>query len=78
MKRYKRVFKENLNLAPIIKTGRLKNISLNFNNLQSGLYNINITVNNVTIASGIFDSWEDDAKILEKALELINSKIEKA
>jgi len=76
MKRYKRVFKENLNLAPIIKTGRLKNISLNFNNLQSGLYNINITVNNATIASGIFDS--DDAKILEKALELINSKIEKA
>ena len=76
MKRYKRIFKENLNLAPIIKTGRLKNISLNFNNLQSGLYNINITVNNATIASGIFDS--DDAKILEKALELINSKIEKA
>lgn len=76
MKRYKRVFKENLNLDPIIKTGRLKNISLNFKNLQSGLYNINITVNNATIASGIFDS--DDAKILEKALELINSKIEKA
>lgn len=76
MKRYKRIFKEDLNLAPIIKTGRLKNISLNFNNLQSGLYNINITVNNATIASGIFDS--DDAKILEKALELINSKIEKA
>mgnify|MGYP001289385486 CR=1 FL=1 len=76
MKRYKRIFKENLTLAPIIKTGRLKNISLNFNNLQSGLYNINITVNNATIASGIFDS--DDAKILEKALELINSKIEKA
>ncbi|HOC98043.1 MAG TPA: hypothetical protein PKK80_03315 [Bacilli bacterium] len=76
MKRYKRIFKENLNLAPIIKTGRLKNISLDFKNLQSGLYNINITVNNATIASGIFDS--DDAKILEKALELINSKIEKA
>lgn len=76
MKKYKRIFKEDLNLAPIIKTGRLKNISLNFNNLQSGLYNINITVNNATIASGIFDS--DDAKILEKALELINSKIEKA
>ncbi len=76
MEKYKRIFKENLTLAPIIKTGRLKNISLNFNNLQSGLYNINITVNNATIASGIFDS--DDAKILEKALELINSKIEKA
>ena len=76
MEKYKRIFKEDLNLAPIIKTGRLKNISLNFNNLQSGLYNINITVNNATIASGIFDS--DDAKILEKALELINSKIEKA
>jgi len=76
MKRYKKIFEEDLNLAPIIKTGRLKNISLNFKNLQSGLYNINITVNNATIASGIFDS--DDAKILEKALELINSKIEKA
>lgn len=38
MKRYKKIFEEDLNLAPIIKTGRLKNISLNFNNLQSGLY----------------------------------------
>lgn len=76
MERYKKIFKEDLNLSPIIKTGRLKNISLNFNSLQSGLYNINITVNNSIIASGIFDSA--DTKILEKALELINSKIEKA